>query len=134
MDATHFRLTNFLLLFKQFRDQRPELPDRGMLKKFSEHLELSERYMSHIKCGRKGIGSVVARQIEQRCGKPHGWLDLPHTESDPKNGEERVMIEQLLLLHRSSPGTVRRLLTESIRDVLSGIDRDDHDDTGKKRA
>lgn len=28
----------------------------------------------------KGIGNKVARQIEEAFGKPHGWLDIPHSE------------------------------------------------------
>lgn len=29
----------------------------------------------------KGIGSKVAREIEEAFNKPHGWLDLPHENS-----------------------------------------------------
>lgn len=128
MDATQHRLTNFLMLFKQFREQRSDLPNRGMLKNFAEYLELSDRYLSHVKCGRKQIGSVVARQIETKAGKPHGWLDLPHTDADPSNGDERVMVEQILALYRNSPGLVRRLITDAVKSVLSEpINNKNHD-------
>jgi hypothetical protein len=75
MDASQLRLVHFTQLFSSFQIERPELPSRGMLILFAAHIELSDRYLSHIKCGRKQIGAATARRIESKCGKPHGWLD-----------------------------------------------------------
>ena len=119
MDATDHRLTNFLNLFTAFREERPELPNRGMLKLFAEHLETSDRYLSHVKCGRKQIGAVVAREIEIKCGKPHGWLDLPHTDAEPTNADEKAIVEQVLALHRADPGIVRRIVTNALNSILA---------------
>lgn len=119
MDATQNRQTNFLALFKAFRDERPDEPNRGMLKKFAEKVDISDRYLSHVKCGRKQIGAAVARQLEAKCGKPHGWLDQPHDDGTPDNGDERVVIEQILTIYRHNPGTVKRIIADAIKAVLS---------------
>lgn len=119
MDATQNRQTNFLALFRAFRDQHPDEPTRGMLKKFSEKVEISDRYLSHVKCGRKQLGAALARQMETKCGKPHGWLDQVHDDGTPEDGDERVLIEQILALYRNNPGTVKRIIADSIKTILS---------------
>ena len=119
MDATEYRLINFLTLFKEFREEKPDLPNRGMLKRFGEHIDLSDRYLSHVKCGRKQIGAATARQIESKMGKPHGWLDLPHGASQPENTEERFMVEQMLVLYRNSPDLEREMLADALRIILN---------------
>ena len=122
MDATTTRQQNFIVIYKEFREnyqkQHPEQPNRGLLKLFAEKMQMSQAHLSHIKCGRKQIGSSVARQIEEFSGKPHGWLDQTHDESTPEGGDEKIMLEQILMLYRNSPGHVKRLIADAMKEAL----------------
>lgn len=118
MDAHAFRSQNFTTLFRQFCDANTHLPQRGLLKLFAERLELSPKYVSHLKVGRKEIGAATARHIEARCGKPHGWMDLPH-DAEAMNADERMIVEQMLSLYRASPDTVKLLMAQAVRTVLA---------------
>ena len=129
MDASQNRIINFLDLLRQFRDANADLPNRGILKLFSERVGISNVYLSHVKCGRKQIGAAVARKIEARCGKPHGWLDQQHSETDPQDGTERMLLEQILIIYRNSPGAVKRLINDAIKAALT-----DTDPTAKAKA
>jgi transcriptional regulator with XRE-family HTH domain len=118
MDAYENRMNNFLQLFKEFRDANTHLPNRGMLKLFAENVGLSPRFLSHVKCGRKQIGAAVARQIEKACNKPHGWLDMPHTDAQPNDADEQLLVEQLLAIYRGSPPKAKRLMADAIKAAL----------------
>ena len=119
MDASQNRIINFLDLFRQFRDANSDLPNRGLLKLFAERVDVSHVYLSHVKCGRKPIGAAVARKIESGCSKPHGWLDQSHGDTDPRDAEERMVVEQILAIYRNSPGAVKRLITDAIKKALT---------------
>jgi len=48
----------------------------------------------------KGIGNKVAREIEDAFGKPHGWLDIPHAETELDNNidlQRRINVEGKLI-------------------------------------
>ena len=70
--------------FKQSANYNSPEPNFDMAKEkpvFAKKLELSDRYLSHVKNGRKNIGAAIARQIEKRLRLPHGWMDNPHTNA-----------------------------------------------------
>ena len=118
MNASETRHANFMELFRQFRERNATLPDRGMLKLFAEHLGMSDRFLSHIKCNRKAIGHAVARQIEDASGKLEGWLDQPHKDLDPKSLPERDFLETALALYRDDPAGAGSLMTEMLKQRL----------------
>lgn len=124
MDTSEIRHQNFMALFKMFQDQHSELPTRGMLKLFAERLELSDRYLSHIKNNRKNIGAAIARQIEKRLKLPHGWMDNTHTHTEPSNELERNFMETALALYRSAPSEARAMMLEFLKRRL-GTDKGD---------
>ncbi len=119
MDVSHFRQENFARLFREFREAHSHLPDRGMFKLFAEKVEVSDRYLSHVRNGRRELGNATVRQIEARLGKPHGWMDLPHTDDEPRDADERTLVEQIINLYRHSPDVVKRLIAEAIKEVLN---------------
>ena len=119
MDSTEQRHANFMVLYKEFREARAELPDRGMLKLFAEHIGTSDRYLSHIKCNRKQIGSATARQIEEAMGKPHGWMDQKHGDLDPRTIHERAFMETALALFRDKPAEAQAIMTTMLKDRLA---------------
>jgi len=117
MDTAEIRYRNFMALFKQFRDENSHLPDRGMLKLFAERLELSDRYLSHVKNNRKNIGAAIARQVEKRLKLPHGWMDVPHGGGplEAVDELERNFMETALALYRSAPAEARTLMLEFLK-------------------
>jgi hypothetical protein len=119
MDIAQIRHKNFQRLFAEFIDRHPHLPHRGMLKLFAERLDLSDRYLSHIKCQRKNIGSNVARGIETQLKLPHGWLDREHDRSNPSNNEkEKLFVEVALALFRTQEEDAREMLIDLLRERL----------------
>jgi hypothetical protein len=102
MNSSQIRHKNFHTLFEDFITRHPNQPRRGMLKQFAQHLKLSERYLSHIKCQRKNIGNSVARVIEDALGLPQGWMDREHdAQGAPVDDREKLFIETALILFRA---------------------------------
>ena len=119
MDSAQIRHANFMRLFADFINDHPQMPHRGMLKLFAQKLELSERYLSHIKCQRKNIGHQVARTIEKNLGLPHGWMDQDHaTQNAPADDHEKLFIETALTLFRSRPQQAREVMMNLLRQQL----------------
>jgi transcriptional regulator with XRE-family HTH domain len=119
MDSAQIRHKNFQKLFAEFISQHSHLPQRGMLKLFAERLDLSDRYLSHIKCQRKNIGNNVARAIEERLKLPHGWLDREHDRLHPPNDEkEKLFLEMALMLFRTQEEDARELMLDLLRQRL----------------
>lgn len=119
MDSAQIRHTNFMRLFNDFIHDHSDMPRRGMLKLFAQKLELSERYLSHIKCQRKNIGHHIARAIEQKLDLPHGWMDQEHTiHSVPADDHEKLFIETALTLFRSRPQEAREMMMDLLRQRL----------------
>lgn len=119
MDSAQIRHKNFQKLFAEFIDQHAHLPQRGMLKLFAERLDLSDRYLSHIKCQRKNIGNNVARGIEDRLKLPHGWLDREHDRFNPPNNEkEKLFVEMALALFRTQEDAAREMMLDLLRERL----------------
>jgi hypothetical protein len=119
LDSAQIRHKNFQKLFNDFVAQHSHLPQRGMLKLFAERLDLSDRYLSHIKCNRKNIGNNVARAIEDRLKLPHGWMDREHDSLHlPVDEKERLFVETALTLFRAQPNEARELMLEQLRQRL----------------
>lgn len=119
MDSAQIRHKNFHKLFSDFIDRHPGLPQRGMLKLFADRLNLSDRYLSHIKCNRKNIGNNVARAIEERLKLPHGWMDREHDSfTMPSDEKERLFVETALALFRAQPDAARDMMLDWLRRSL----------------
>lgn len=125
MNSSQIRSMNFHTLFEAFIARHSHLPRRGMLKQFAQHLGLSERYLSHIKCRRKNIGNTVARSIETALGLPQGWMDREHraqTAHDapgfPADDREKLFVETALILFRTQPDQARELMLDLLRQRL----------------
>lgn len=120
MSSTQIRHKNFKKLFDDFVGQHPDLPQRGMLKLFAQRLNLSDRYLSHIKCNRKNIGNQIARAIEEQLNLPHGWMDREHdTFRMPTSDTEKLFVETALTLFRSQPNEARELMIDMLRQRLN---------------
>jgi plasmid maintenance system antidote protein VapI len=122
IDNAQIRHQNFMILYRRFRDANSHLPERGMLKMFAEHIGLSDRYLSHIKCNRKNIGNNVARNLEEALGLPHGWMDREHAKdialTEDGDDAEKMFLETAKTLYRSDPEGTRRAIMELLRKRL----------------
>ena len=84
-DVAQIRLDNAMRLFEEFVSATVKHPDaatlRGLERRFAERLQIQPSYWSQIKGRSRQIGERLARQFEQLCHKPPGWMDLDPTET-----------------------------------------------------
>jgi hypothetical protein len=90
LDVAQIRLDNALVLFDEFVSATVKYPDaatlRGLERRFAEKLDIQPSYWSQIKGRSRQIGERLARQFEQRCHKPSGWMDQPQGAGKTKAG------------------------------------------------
>jgi hypothetical protein len=82
-DLAQIRFDNALSLFDEFVRNTIKHPDaatlRGLEGRFAERVQIQPSYWSQIKGRSRQIGERLARQFEQLCHKPNGWMDQVHT-------------------------------------------------------
>lgn len=135
------RYENALLLFDEFVQAAVRHPDaaalRGLERRFAEHLLIQPSYWSQIKARTRQIGERLARQFEQRCRKPMGWMDVPHhgqvaqvrpsdeplapapPPSTPQDDDERFIVGLVLSYYRRHPQRARTRLLDLLGEVLT---------------
>ena len=136
-DVAQVRLDNALALFDEFVRHTVKDPDaatlRGLERRFAERLQIQPSYWSQIKSRSRQIGERLARQFEQLCHKPPGWMDLPHdgtgsraVESPaaearplvPEDDDERFIVGLVLTYYRRHPQRARTRLLDLLGEVL----------------
>jgi hypothetical protein len=96
-DVAQIRLDNAMRLFEEFVSATVKNADaatlRGLERRFAERLQIQPSYWSQIKGRSRQIGERLARQFEQLCHKPPGWMDLDHlqTGAGPSQGRLEPM-------------------------------------------
>ena len=138
-DVARTRLDNALLLFDEFVRAAAAAPDaaalRGLERRFAERLQIQPSYWSQIKGRSRQIGERLARQFEQLCHKPNGWMDLPHrysaspparapsadatATSEPADDDERFIVGLVLTYYRRHPQRARTRLLDLLGEVLT---------------
>jgi hypothetical protein len=137
-DVAQIRLDNALLLFDEFVHATIKYPDaatlRGLEGRFAERLQIQPSYWSQIKGRSRQIGERLARQFEQLCRKPIGWMDQPHGTSAtaatpaapddsqrnvPQDDDERFIVGLVLTYYRRHPQRARTRLLDLLGEVLS---------------
>jgi hypothetical protein len=144
-DLARVRLDNALRLFDEFVRATVKQPDaatlRGLERRFAERLQIQPSYWSQIKGRSRQIGERLARQFEQLCHKPSGWMDqvhgdvpaasLPamtdaatgHADDDavrsvPQDDDERFIVGLVLSYYRRHPQRARARLLDLLGEVL----------------
>jgi hypothetical protein len=143
-DTATQRYLNALALFDEFvRSAASAAPDaaalRGLERRFAERIEIQPSYWSQIKGRSRQIGERLARQFEQRCGKPAGWLDHPHGSAPakavplspsappavdsgvPRDEDERFIVDLVLTYYRRNPQRARQRLLDLLGEVLTPV-------------
>lgn len=86
-DLAQVRLNNALALFEEFVRATARHADaatlKGLERRFAERIDIQPSYWSQLKSRSRQIGERLARQFEQRCQKPAGWLDRAPGEAGP---------------------------------------------------
>lgn len=73
----------------RYKNARSLIDEVGSLEAFAEKIERAPTQCSAFAGAnpRKGIGDRMARHIEDKFGKIHGWMDRQHSnEDDPPKG------------------------------------------------
>jgi hypothetical protein len=136
-DVAQVRLDNALALFDEFVRQTVKDPDaatlRGLERRFAERLQIQPSYWSQIKSRSRQIGERLARQFEQLCHKPPGWMDIPHDNAAakavsaaapdneplvPQDDDERFIVGLVLTYYRRHPQRARTRLLDLLGEVL----------------
>ena len=142
-DVAQTRLDNALRLFDEFVQATVKHPDaatlRGLERRFAERLQIQPSYWSQIKSRSRQIGERLARQFEQLCHKPQGWMDQaqgsraappagrqsgvaapPETHDSPlpQDDDERFIVGLVLTYYRRHPQRARTRLLDLLGEVL----------------
>ncbi len=97
-------------------------------------MQIQPSYWSQIKGRSRQIGERLARQFEQCCHKPYGWMDqpqgggraalgatAPEAPSDaplPQDDDERFIVGLVLTYYRRHPQRARTRLLDLLGEVL----------------
>jgi len=140
LDLAQIRFDNALALFEEFVRNTIKHPDaatlRGLEGRFAERVQIQPSYWSQIKGRSRQIGERLARQFEQLCHKPNGWMDQVHADgatatkptatvdspSDshaPRDDDERFIIGLVLTYYRRHPQRARTRLLDLLGEVLT---------------
>jgi hypothetical protein len=142
-DVAQTRLDNALRLFDEFVQATVKHPDaatlRGLERRFAERLQIQPSYWSQIKSRSRQVGERLARQFEQLCHKPSGWMDQRHDAGSasaavqpayaaaavdpndsalPQGDDERFIVGLVLTYYRRHPQRARTRLLDLLGEVL----------------
>ena len=138
-DVARIRLDNALRLFDEFVRAAAAVPDaatlRGLERRFAERLQIQPSYWSQIKSRSRQIGERLARQFEDLCRKPIGWMDVAHEDlaaaptsvplpeaastSVPADDDERFIVGLVLTYYRRHQQRARTRLLDLLGEVLT---------------
>jgi hypothetical protein len=136
-DLAKVRLDNALALFDEFVRASARHADaatlRGLEGRFAERIQIQPSYWSQIKSRSRQIGERLARQFEQQCHKPRGWMDEVHgteaaaaseapaagSDSAPRDDDERFIVGLVLTYYRRHPQRARTRLLDLLGEVLT---------------
>jgi hypothetical protein len=144
-DLAQVRLDNALRLFEEFVRSTARSADaaalKGLEKRFAEQVQIQPSYWSQLKSRSRQIGERLARQFEERCHKPFGWMDQRHDvmapptasaaaapvaapassldDGLPHDDDERFIVGLVLTYYRRHPQRARTRLLDLLGEVLT---------------
>ncbi len=152
VDLAQVRFDNALALFEEFVRSTARHADaatlRGLERRFAQRVQIQPSYWSQIKGRSRQIGERLARQFEQLCHKPRGWMDQPNATADgtsgsagsgsggassgaaietskprevslPQDDDERFIVGLVLTYYRRHPQRARTRLLDLLGEVLT---------------
>jgi len=142
-DLAQIRFQNAMALFDEFVRNTVKHPDaatlRGLEGRFAQRVQVQPSYWSQIKSRSRQIGERLARQFEQLCHKPNGWMDQLHGSAGttpsvasrldgnpaandnpgPQDDDERFIVGLVLTYYRRHPQRARTRLLDLLGEVLT---------------
>ena len=117
-NITVTRRLNALALFQDYAEKAlaAGAPPKGLEQAFAAKVQISPSMWSQIKSSRP-IGDKLAKQFENLCGRPAGWLDEARQAAAP-TAAEAAFLELALAAWRASNGAGRRALRKYLRNLL----------------
>lgn len=114
-DLTLLRRQNALALFQAYAERAlaAGAAPKGLEQAFAATLEISPSMWSQIKSSRP-IGDKLARQVEQHCGRPAGWLDDERAPSGVSAAEQQFL-SLALQAWRATDSSGRKALRQHLR-------------------
>ena len=114
------RRRSVLALFQAYAEDAiaKGAPPKGLEQTFAAHLEISPSMWSQIKSSRP-IGDKLARQLEQHCGKPAGWLDEEREAAGLTPGEQQFLA-LALQAWRATNADGRKALKAQMKQAAQG--------------
>ena len=119
-DFTVSRRRNVLALFQAYAEGAVAagVAPKGLEQAFAAHVEISPSMWSQVKSARP-IGDKLARQIEQHCGKPSGWLDQEREAAGLTPGEQQFLAVALQAW-RGATADGRKALKAQMKQLAKG--------------
>ena len=119
-NTTITRRLNALALFQAYAEQAlaTGASPKGLEQAFAATLEISPSMWSQIKSSRP-IGDKLARQVEQHCGKPAGWLDEQRETAGLTPGEQQFLA-LALQAWRATNADGRKALKAQMKQAAQG--------------
>jgi len=117
VNITVTRRQNTLALFQAYAENAlaSGASPKGLEQAFAATLQVSPSMWSQIKSSRP-IGDKLARQIEQHCGKPAGWLDEERVAAGISQGEQQFLA-LALKAWRATNSEGRKALRARLREL-----------------
>lgn len=98
MDISQIRRQNAIYLADSIGGQA------AFIERMGKHQGLVSQWIGD-NANPKAIGNKIAREIETKFSKPHGWLDMPHPDLWGKTSPQEPAP-----LHELTPETIKKLL------------------------
>jgi hypothetical protein len=151
-DVAQIRLANAQIHYDEIVHATVKHADaatlRGLEGRFAERLQIQPSYWSQIKGRSRQIGERLARQFEELCKKPPGWMDERHSAHEwanapqvgartvpvaaapsipnrdaehnvPQDDDERFIVGLVLTYYRRHPQHARTRLLDLLGEVLT---------------
>jgi hypothetical protein len=120
-NTTVTRRQNVLALFQAHAEQAlaAGASPKGLEQAFAARLQVSPSMWSQIKSSRP-IGDRLARQIEQHCGQPAGWLDEDRPSGLVTPGEQQFLA-LALRAWRATNSTGRKALRAQLQAMTQAM-------------
>lgn len=117
-NITVTRRQNVLALFQAYIEMAlaTGASPKGLEQSFAASVEISPSMWSQLKSSRP-IGDKLARQIEQHCGKPVGWLDEERADATP-TPTEKAFLALALKAWRATNSAGRKELRARLKDMI----------------
>lgn len=117
-NITITRRQNVLALFQAYIEKAlaTGASPKGLEQSFAASVEISPSMWSQLKSSRP-IGDKLARQIEQHCGKPTGWLDEERADATP-TATEKAFLDLALKAWRATNSAGRKELRAQLKDMI----------------